>query len=113
MCTFVLFIPEKPQVIEPKDISQLRGSLKQGFGYTISRDKIDVDDNNCKDFAIGYPNSNIGILFRSKEVVILTEISDPITINSSSIDPPKNPETGKIFSYLSLLASLLFKKLMF
>ena len=73
VCTLVLFIPEKPQVIEPKDINQLRGSLKQGFGYTISRDKIDVDDNNCKDFAIGYPNSNIGILFRSKEVVILTE----------------------------------------
>ena len=104
VCTFVLFIPEKPQVIEPKDISQLSWSLKQGFGYTISRDKIDVDDNNCKDFAIGYPNSNIGILFRSKEVVILTTTSNPITISSKPIDPPKDPETGKIFLYLSLLA---------
>ena len=105
VCTFVLFIPEKPQVIEPKDIiSQLSGSLKQGFGYTISRDKIDVDDNNCKDFAIGYPNSNIGILFRSKEVVILTKTLDPITISSKPIDPPEDTEIGKIFLYLSLLA---------
>ena len=89
-------------MIEPKDISQLGGLRTPGFGYTISRDKIDVDDNNCNDFAIGYPNSNIGILFRSKEVVILTEPEDPIKIISEiSIDPPKNPDNGKLFSYLS------------
>ena len=50
------------------------GSLQPGFGYTISKDKLDVDGNNCKDFAIGYPKANRVILLRSKEVVILEDL---------------------------------------
>ena len=78
----------KPQIIEPKDLGL--ATPKPGFGYSLSKDKIDVDDNKCNDFAVGYPNSNQAVLLRSKEVVILesNSISFP---NLTAIDPPIEP----------------------
>ena len=82
-----LFAAE-PQIIEPKVLGFK--TLKPGFGYSLSKDKIDVDDNECNDFAVGYPNSNQAVLLRSKEVVILesNSISFP---NLTAIDPPIEP----------------------
>ena len=84
-----------PQIIKPKDLGL---TLKPGFGYSLSKDKIDVDDNNCNDFVVGYPNSNQAVLLRSKEVVILEETLNPVVFqNITSIDPPTNPiKPGKL-----------------
>ena len=91
-----LFAAE-PQIIEPKVVLGL--TLKPGFGYSLSKDKIDVDDNNCNDFAVGYPNSSQAVLLRSKEVVTLVETSNPVSFEPSqpTIDPQIPIDTSKLF----------------
>ena len=93
-------ISDKPQIIKPEELQLNIGSLQPGFGYTISKDKVDVDGNSCKDFAIGYPKSNRVILLRSKEVIILEEVDDAIKIDDHKpIDPPTDPiDPGKFSS---------------
>ena len=93
---YLLIFAAEPQMITPKDLGFT--TPKPGFGYSLSKDKVDVDENNCNDFAVGYPNSNQAILLRSKEVVILEESSrfpnyqSGVTIKDREpIDPPTNP----------------------
>ena len=83
-------------MITPKDLGFK--TPKPGFGYSLSKDKIDVDENKCNDFAVGYPKSSLAVLLRSKEVVILEESSrspnyqSGVTIDPiEPIDPPTNP----------------------
>ena len=79
----------EPQMITPKDLGLT--TPKPGFGYSLSKDKIDVDENKCNDFAVGYPSSNQAVLLRSKEVVILE--SNAIFFQKiPTIDPPIEPE---------------------
>ena len=78
-----LFI-EKPQRIEPKNFNIQ--PIVPGFGYSISKDKVDVDNNDCKDFAVGYPKSNRVVLLRSKEVVTLSILK--LDVDDKTIDPP-------------------------
>ena len=103
-------ISDKPQIIRPEELQLNIGSLQPGFGYTISKDKLDVDGNNCKDFAIGYPKANRVILLRSKEVVILEDLDDAIKIDDHKpIDPPTDPiDPGK---FIQLVEKVKVKKL--
>ena len=84
-------------MIEPEDLGL--ETLKPGFGYSLSKDKIDVDDNNCNDFAVGYPNSSQAVLLRSKEVVTLVETSNPVSFQpfQPTIDPQIPINTSKLF----------------
>ena len=75
-------------MITPKDLELT--TPKPGFGYSLSKDKIDVDGNNCNDFAVGYPNSNQVVLLRSKEVVIL-ESNAIFFLDLKAINPPTEP----------------------
>ena len=87
---------ELPQRIDPEKWNGME--LKPGFGYTISKvgsnRKLDVDDNKCNDFAVGYPKSNKVVLLRSKEVVMLQAKRNSKGIKlkyESSINPPTSP----------------------
>ena len=75
-------------MITPKDLGLT--TPKPGFGYSLSKDKIDVDENKCNDFAVGYPSSNQAVLLRSKEVVILESNAFSFR-NLKAIDPPTEP----------------------
>ena len=57
---------EKPQIIEPKDLG-ISGS--KGFGYSISKDEIDIDENGFKDFAVGNPFEGQAVILRTRESV--------------------------------------------
>ena len=84
--TFFIIL-DKPQKIDPAALEI--STAKSGFGYTISKDKVDVDGNGCTDFAVGYPKRNTVVLLRSKEVIKQIETSNTISIDQpSSIDPP-------------------------
>jgi hypothetical protein len=97
-------IDELPQRIDPEKWSGME--LKPGFGYTISKvdssRKLDVDDNECNDFAVGYPQSNRVVLLRSKEVVMLQAKPKDKAIelkHESSINPPLPADLGKCFVF--------------
>ena len=106
----LMSIDELPQRIDPEGWGL---DPKPGFGYTISKvdtiastRKLDVDSNNCNDFAVGYPKSNRVVLLRSKEVVMLKAKNrkKAIKLNPyrSSINPPTKPiDEGKSFDFLN------------
>ena len=75
---------------------------KPGFGYTISKvdavaRRLDVDSNNCNDFAVGYPESNRVVLLRSKEVVRLDakDIKSAIKLRPSTSKPEDCPSLSQ------------------
>ena len=88
---------------------------KPGFGYTISKvdtvastRRLDVDGNDCNDFAVGYPKSNRVVLLRSKEVVMLQakKSSNGIRLKYPPfINPPFPAEEGKCFVFNFQLAT--------
>ena len=95
-------IDEVPQMIYPKKWNGME--LKPGFGYTISKvsskRKLDVDENECNDFAVGYPQTNKVVLLRSKEVVMLKAKKGNKGIKLKHvpfINPPFPAEEGKWF----------------
>ena len=91
----IFLFAAEPQIIEPKVLGL---TLKPGFGYSLSKDKIDVDGNKCNDFAVGYPNSNQAVLLRSKEVVILVETQNPVSFQPLEPINPQIPiDTSKLF----------------
>ena len=95
---YLLIFAAEPQMITPKDLGFT--TPKPGFGYSLSKDKVDVDENNCNDFAVGYPNSNQAILLRSKEVVMLKAKKGNKGIklkHDSFINPPLPANEGKCF----------------
>jgi hypothetical protein len=101
--SLLMSIDELPQKIDPEGWSL---DLKPGFGYTISKvdsnRKLDVDDNKCNDFAVGYPQSNKVVLLRSKEVVMLQakQSSKGIELKFEPfINPPFPEEYGKFFFF--------------
>ena len=101
--SLLMSIDELPQKIDPEGWSL---DLKPGFGYTISKvdsnRKLDVDDNKCNDFAVGYPQSNKVVLLRSKEVVMLQakQSSKGIELKYEPfINPPLPEEEGKFFFF--------------
>ena len=109
-------IDELPQRIDPEGWGL---DPKPGFGYTISKvdtiastRKLDVDSNNCNDFAVGYPKSDRVVLLRSKEVVRLdakdiktaiklkpstSKPEDCPSLSQCSINPPFPKVSGKHF----------------
>ena len=80
---------------------------KSGFGYTINKDKFDVDLNKCTDFAVGYPKSNSVVLLKSKEVVILRYIDYKMAIK---LQPQPSRVKGKyeIVSKILILYSYCY-----
>ena len=103
-------IDELPQRIDPEKWNGME--LKPGFGYTISKvgsnRKLDVDGNECNDFAVGYPQTNKVVLLRSKEVVMLQakKSSNGIRLKYPLfINPPFPAEEGKCFVFNFQLAT--------
>ena len=97
-------IDELPQRIDPEKWNGME--LKPGFGYTISKvgsnRKLDVDNNGCNDFAVGYPKTNQVVLLRSKEVVMLQAYRNNNGIRLTHppfINPPFPAEEGKCFVF--------------
>ena len=99
-------IDELPQRIDPEKWNGME--LKPGFGYTISKlvdsyRKLDVDENGCNDFAVGYPQTNKVVLLRSKEVVMLQKKRGNnkgiVLSHQPFINPPSPAEEGKCFVF--------------
>jgi hypothetical protein len=110
--TLLMSIDELPQRIDPEKWKGME--LKPGFGYTISKvgtgsnRKLDVDGNECNDFAVGYPQTNKVVLLRSKEVVMLQakKSSNGIRLKYPPfINPPFPAEEGKCFVFNFQLAT--------
>ena len=102
---YLFIFAAEPQMITPKDLELT--TPKPGFGYSLSKDKIDVDGNKCNDFAVGYPNSNQAVLLRSKEVVIL-ESNEIFFLNLKDINPPTEPTINRsklIIKYKKMTAN--------
>ena len=79
----------KPQIIEPKDLGI---SVSKGFGYSISKDKVDIDDNGANDFAIGMPFDNQAVVLRTKESIHVDVLS-VLTLNNNGqnyVDPSRS-----------------------
>ena len=117
-------IDELPQRIDPEKLNGIT-ELKPGFGYTISKvgssRKLDVDNNECNDFAVGYPQSNKVVLLRSKEVVMLQAKKNKEGImldhkgimldsssSSSSINPPVPAEEGKCSGFFLSISKIIY-----
>ena len=117
----LMSIDELPQRVEPEGWGL---DPKPGFGYTISKvdtvastRRLDVDSNNCNDFAVGYPKSNRVVLLRSKEVVRLdakdvksaiklkpstSKPEDCPSLSQCSINPPYPEDPSKFFFFISM-----------
>ena len=61
---------------------EIKGS-GSGFGYSLSKNLIDVDDNGANDFAVGAPFDNSVSLYKTRKVVSFTP---SVTIRPSEID---------------------------
>ena len=117
----LLSIDELPQKIDPEGWGL---DPKPGFGYTISKvdtvastRNLDVDSNECNDFAVGYPESNRVVLLRSKEVVRLdakdpksaiklkpssrSKPEDCQSLSRCSINPPYPEDPSKYFFHIN------------
>jgi hypothetical protein len=70
----------------------LKIGINSGFGYSITQDQYDIDNNGFPDFAIGAPESDKVVLLRTKEVVLFKSISKVISV--SPIDPTHINEQG-------------------
>ena len=46
-----------------------------GFGYTFSKEKIDIDSNNYNDFGIGIPFDNKAIIVKTHKVFEFKPVS--------------------------------------
>ena len=107
-------IDELPQRIDPEKLNGIT-ELKPGFGYTISKvgssRKLDVDNNECNDFAVGYPQSNKVVLLRSKEVVMLQAKKNKegiMLVKPSSINPTLPPEEGKFSGFFLSISKISY-----
>ena len=83
---------------------QLKIPLYSGFGYSLSKEKIDVDENGFVDFAVGAPFSNqsVAVVLKSKPVI---DFQATLILNSSLSyikleDEGKEMTTTKIFKTL-------------
>ena len=117
----LMSIDELPQRIDPEGWGL---DPKPGFGYTISKvdtvagtRRLDVDSNECNDFAVGYPKSNRVVLLRSKEVVRLdakdpksaiklkpssrSKPEDCQSLSRCSINPPYPEDPSKYFFHIN------------
>ena len=61
---------------------EIKGS-GSGFGYSLSKNLIDVDGNGANDFAVGAPFDNSVSLYKTRKVVSFTP---SVTIRPSEID---------------------------
>ena len=63
----------------------------KGFGYSISKEVVDVDGNQFNDAAVGAPFSNSAVLLKSRPVIRFDD-TEPIVVN----DPdPVDPQSGQ------------------
>ena len=79
------------------------GGLK-GFGYSISKEVVDVDGNEFNDAAVGAPFSNSAVLLKSRPVIRFDD-TEPIVVN----DPdPVDPQSGQFNITLEIKLDNLF-----
>ena len=70
------FLCIDPQIIRPSDFKLKTGDpFKTGFGYTFSKEQVDVDSNNFPDFAVGIPFVEKAVLFKTRQTWSFTEVS--------------------------------------
>ena len=89
------------------DKLELKGLNLKGFGYSISKEVVDVDNNQFNDLAVGAPFSDKAVLLKSRPVIRFDD-TEPIV----AIDPdPVDPQSGQFDIRLDItLASLLNTK---
>lgn len=69
-------------------ITASKYGIHKGFGYSLSKYPVDVDNNDCKDFAIGSPFAEKVILFKSLKVITLqTNVELKLENGGNIIDP--------------------------
>ena len=86
-----------PQVLKPKELNIFSSNtLLFGFGYTFSKEIVDVDDNDYNDFATGAPFDEKVVLLKTRKATGFDSTVNFIQ-KPSSIDPK---DSSKINSML-------------
>ena len=75
---------------------ELKVQIGPGFGYSLSKEILDVDSNGLDDFAVGAPFGESAVVLRSRPVITFTH--NVQFSGKTSIDPKEqgNPITFKL-----------------
>ena len=69
------------------DKLELKGLNLKGFGYSISKEVVDVDDNQFNDLAVGAPFSDKAVLLKSRPVIRFDDTQPIVAIDPDPVDP--------------------------
>ena len=67
--------------------ARLKGLNLKGFGYSISKEVVDVDNNQFNDLAVGAPFSDKAVLLKSRPVIRFDDTEPIVAIDPDPVDP--------------------------
>ena len=89
------------QKIDAKELKIPNLSVHSGFGFALSKEKVDIDKNGFNDFAIGAPYGGPSLVLNSRPIISFIPKELKLISNLPYIKLDDN-ENGKIIFYYLL-----------